>query len=336
MEPCRSVRDILGKATRVLVVTHVKPDGDAIGSTTALILGLRCKGIGSRLLLFDPPPAKYAYVLEENQIDWFRVEKTWPADVDLRSFDALAVVDTGTWSQLPGLKEHLANWKAPKLVLDHHLTQEDWADVKWVDTGAAAAGEIIADLFQNWEVRLDASIATVLFLAISTDTGWFQFSNTTPKTLRLAATLMEAGVDVERIYHMAFQNERPPRLALMSRALNSLELMANNRLAVMSLGKQDFEQTGADGGDTENLINLPLQVASVEVSIFLSEQPGPGAPIVRVSLRSKGKLDVAAFAQRFKGGGHARAAGLKMDGDLSSARRAIAAALAAELAAPES
>jgi phosphoesterase RecJ-like protein len=241
------------------------------------------------------------------------------------------VLDTGTWSQLPGLKEMLAGFAAPKIVVDHHLTQEDWADFKLVVTDAAAAGEIVADLLKRWEVPIDRAIASALFLAIATDTGWFQFSNTRPKTMRLAAELMEAGVDTERLYRLAMQNERPQRLSLAGCALQSLELLAGNRLAVMSLTQGDFQKTAAGPQDTENLVNLPMQVGDVEVSVLFVESPA-NEPI-RVNLRSKGGVDVAAFAQRYQGGGHARAAGLKMTGDLAAARRAIAQALAAELTA---
>lgn len=323
---------VLKNKRRVLLVTHARPDGDALGTTAAVSLALRKKNIQSRVLLFNPRPEKYAFVFEECRLDSFDISKGLPADADIHSFDALLVMDTGTWSQLPGLKEILAGFRGPKLVLDHHLTQEDWADVKLVDTKAAAAGEIVAELFDAWGVELDQDIATMLYLAISTDTGWFQFSNTRPQTLRLAARLMEAGVDTERIYRLAFQNERPQRLALMALALQSMELLAENRLAVISVGKADFQRAGADGADTENLINLPLQVGSVEVSVFISELP-EGGPL-RVSLRSKGGVDVAAFAHRFSngnGGGHARAAGLKVSGSLTDTRARLTAALIAEL-----
>jgi bifunctional oligoribonuclease and PAP phosphatase NrnA len=324
-----AILDALTASRRVLVCTHVKPDGDALGTAIATILGMRRKGIEATLLLFDPPPAKYAFALEENRVDWFDVAKGWPAADVFKSFDALLIVDTGTWSQLPGLQEHLADIKGPKLVVDHHLTQENWADRKLVVTEAAAAGEIVAELLRRWGVPLDKAIATVLYLAIATDTGWFQFANTRPQTLRLAADLLEAGADAERVYLAAYQNERPARLLLLSRALQSLELVAGGRLAVMSLSKSDFEQTGGSGGDTENLINVPMQVSSVEVCLFLA-QPPDGGP-VRVSLRSKGKIDVAAFAQKFKGGGHARAAGLKIEGDLAAGRKMLVDALIAEL-----
>src|SRR5206468_2901514 len=136
------------------------------------------------------------------------------------------------------------------------------------------------------------------------DTGWFQFSNTRPYTMRLAALLMEAGVDTDRMYQALYQNERPERVALQTRAQQSLELLADQRLAVMRVAKRDFEELKAGVGDTENLINIPLQIRSVEVSLLFVEAQDAGP--VRVSLRSKGQVDVAKFAEQFGGGGHAR------------------------------
>jgi phosphoesterase RecJ-like protein len=179
-------------------------------------------------------------------------------------------------------------------------------------TQAAAAGEIVAELLQMWDVDLDSKIASALYVAIATDTGWFQFSNTRPYTLRLAAQLMEAGVDTDRMYQLIYQNERKERVALQTRAMESLELLEGDRLAVMRVTVKDFEETGANVPDTENLINIPLQIATVEVSLLFTEPLDFGP--VRVSLRSKGQVDVARFAEKFGGGGHARAAGLKVDG----------------------
>jgi phosphoesterase RecJ-like protein len=168
-------------------------------------------------------------------------------------------------------------------------------------------------------------MAEALFLAIASDTGWFAFSNTRPQTLRWAAKLMEAGVDTDRMYQRLYQNERVQRLLLQTRAQQSLQLFCGGRLAVMSLVKGDFELTGAKVPDTENLINIPLQIASVEVSLLLVEPQDCGP--IRVSLRSKGSVDVAGFAEGFGGGGHARAAGLKLAGDLAGVREIIVAAM---------
>lgn len=310
----QTILSTLEECKTVLVTTHVRPDGDALGSSAAMAMALRNKGIAAKVLLLSHLPTKYAFVFRENDIAHVDAEKGWPGELSLDAFDALLVVDTGTWSQLPGLRERIENWPRPKLVVDHHLTQENWADAKLVVTEAAAAGEIVAELLDQWGVELDRSIATALYLAIASDTGWFQFSNTRPYTLRLAARLMEAGVDTDSLYQALYQNERAERIALQTRAQGSLELLCDGRLAVMRIAKKDFEETGANVPDTENLINIPLQVRTVQVSLVFTEPREPGP--VRVSLRSKGQVDVARFAEKFGGGGHARAAGLKVEGTL--------------------
>jgi phosphoesterase RecJ-like protein len=320
---------VLGQCRRVLITTHVRPDGDALGACAAMALGLNRKGIDGEILLLSHLPSKYAFIFHDNQIAWHDVESGWPQPYSLERFDALLVVDTGTWSQLPGLRERLDGWPRPRLVIDHHLTQEDWADHKLVHTHAAAAGEIVAELLVRWDVPIDRHIATALFLAIASDTGWFQFSNTGPQTMRLAATLMEAGVDTDRIYQLLYQNERPQRLALQTRAQESLELLADGRVAVMRIGREDFARTGAAVPDTENLINVPLQIRTVEVSILLVEPLDQGP--IRISLRSKGAVDVAAFAEQFGGGGHARAAGLKIADTFQNAHDRVVAAMLARL-----
>jgi phosphoesterase RecJ-like protein len=279
-----------------------------------MALALRHHKIESEILLLSKLPAKYAFIFDENRIKHHNAENAWPS---FDSFDALLVVDTGTWSQLPGMKERLSEWKKPRLVLDHHLTQENWADVKLVQTDAAAAGEIAAEVLRRWNVPLDRAIATAIFLAVASDTGWFQFSNTRPATLRLAADLMEAGVDTDQMYQHLYQNERAERLALQTLAQDSLELLHHGSLAVMKVLKSDFQQTGSAVSDTENLINIPLQIRNVQVSILMTE-PGDGSAI-RISLRSKGQVDVARFAEQFGGGGHARASGLKIPGSIDHA-----------------
>ena len=325
-DPYQQTLDVLSRSRRVLVTTHVRPDGDALGTTAALVLGMRAKGIEAEVLLLSHLPRKYAFIYQENGIVHHDVEKGWPAEgFPFGRFDALLVADTGTWSQLPGLEERIRGWSVPKLVLDHHLTQQDWADVKLVDTQAAAAAEVAAELLDAWGVAFDRGIADALYLGIATDTGWFQFANTRPGTLRLAARLMEAGVDTDRMYRLLYQNERAERIALQARAQQSLQLLEGGRLATMRVGKVDFAETNAHVPDTENLINIPLQIRTVEVSILFVEQP-EGGPI-RISLRSKGGVDVARFAETFGGGGHARASGLKLDGGINEAYERVVGAM---------
>jgi phosphoesterase RecJ-like protein len=319
----------LSKCKNVLITTHVRPDGDAIGTTSAMHLGLKRAGIDSQILLLSHLPRKYAFLYGDYGISHHDAEERWPVGLDVAAFDALLVCDTGTWSQLPGLKERTASFEKPKIVLDHHLTQENWATHKLVIPEASAAGEIAAELLEAWEIPLDSEIATCLYVAIASDTGWFQFSNTRPFTHRLAATLMECGVDTEAVYRRLYQNERAERIALQTHTMQSLELLAGGRLAVMRIARSDFEKTRAHVNDTENLINIPLAIRTVEVAVLLME-PLDFGPI-RCSLRSKGKVDVARFAEQFGGGGHARAAGLKLDGTLQEAHTRVVNALVTTL-----
>jgi bifunctional oligoribonuclease and PAP phosphatase NrnA len=326
IDPYQQTRDILARCKRVLITTHVRPDGDALGTTAALVLGLKNKGIDSEVLLLSHLPRKYSFIFTDYNIPSRDVESGWPQEgFPFHQFDALLVADTGTWSQLPGLEERVRDWKVPKLVLDHHLTQENWANVKLVSTAAAA------ELLDVWEVEFDQAIATAIYLGIASDTGWFQHSNTRPYTLRLAARLMEAGVDTERMYRMLYQNERAERIALQTRAQDSLELLEDGRLATMRVRKTDFADTRANVPDTENLINIPLQIRTVEVSLLFTEPLDDGP--VRVSLRSKGGVDVARFAEQFGGGGHARASGLKLDGNFDEAYEKVVKSMRATLGA---
>ena len=324
-DPYQQVIDRLRPCKKVLITTHARPDGDALGSTAAMSLALRKINIASEILLLSHLPRKYSFLFHDHGLAHIDAEPAIPSHLNLDHYDALLVVDTGTWSQLPGLEERITKWPKPKIVIDHHLTQEQWADVKLVDSSAAAAGEIVGQLIDRWNIPYDRAIATCLYVAIVSDTGWFQFSNTRPQTLRLGAKLMELGVDTDRIYQMLYQNERAERVALQTRAQDSLELLADGRLAVMTIRKEDFQQTRANVPDTENLINIPLQIATVEVAILITEPLDDGP--VRISLRSKGQIDVARFAEQFGGGGHARASGLKISTNLADARDQVVAAM---------
>lgn len=324
-----SLIDRLSAHRRILITTHVRPDGDALGTSAAMHMGMKTKGIDSEVLLLSHLPRKYAFIFDDNQVPYHDAEADWPAGLELDAFDALLVCDTGTWSQLPGLKERVLAWPKPKYVLDHHLTQEDWPTAHLVDTGAAAAGEIATELLERWDIPITPAIAAALFLAIVSDTGWFHFANTTPHTLRMAADLLEAGVDRDRSYELLYYNERAERVALQTRAMQSLQLQADGRLATLQIRRQDFADTGGSVSDTENVINLPLAIRTVEVSLLFTETPDPGP--IKVSLRSKGGVDVARFAEQFGGGGHARAAGLKIEGSLADAHRQVSTAMLAAL-----
>jgi phosphoesterase RecJ-like protein len=188
-------------------------------------------------------------------------------------------------------------------------------------------GELLDAL--GWPV--DLKVAEALLTAMTTDTGWFHFANTDGRCLRAAARLFDAGVEGDKLYRQLFQADRPERMKLLIRALASLDLPAGGRIATMKLRLGDFAATGATQDETENVVNEPLRMNCVEVSMLLTQTPDDGGRCVRVSLRSRGGVDVAAVARRFGGGGHVQAAGLRTDGDIDALATKLVEACEEEL-----
>jgi phosphoesterase RecJ-like protein len=303
----------LRAAKRLLCVTHSRPDGDTLGSAAAVVKSARLAGKQAGLVVPDRVPARYEFLFDAP-----------PAGVaDFESLadaaDTIIVLDTSAAAQLDGVAEGLRRRRDKVIVVDHHATSEDLGAVQWVDTSAAAAGVLAEEIIEALGWPMDLAAAEALAVAITSDTGWLRFANTDARCLRTVARLLEpgpsgAGVRMDKLYMRLFQCDRPQRLRLTARMLQSLELHCSERLATMMIRKADFDATGALPEETENLVNEALRMACVETAILLVENgpaPDGGGPIVRVSLRSRDEVDVAAVAARFGGGGHARAAGIR-------------------------
>jgi phosphoesterase RecJ-like protein len=254
----------------------------------------------------------------------------------------VVVVDTGAWGQLAPMRKYLEPRVDRTLLIDHHLSGDVPAKWKYIDSTSAATCEIIAQLIdeiarhehQSPNRMLDPIVSDALFVGIASDTGWFRFSNTRPFTHELAARLIRQGVDHAALYAQLEQGDRPEKLKLQIRALESLRLLANNTIAMMVLRASDFVETGAQAEETERLVDIPQTVATVQVVVLITEPPdeqGKSAPpLIRMSFRSKpGKdaVNVAELAAQFGGGGHARAAGAKVPGPLDVVVARVAEAL---------
>ena len=329
-----------------IVVTHAKPDGDAIGSAMAVARSLRAMNVNAQLMLVGPLPRWGGLILSEPGMPVpSRVlapgTPCKPADGsewDHPSPDAILVVDTGSWSQLAELRSWLAPLAGRACVIDHHLRGDgDTAARRLVDCRAASCTQVLAPLCTailglQSPTRLPREIAESLYLGLATDTGWFRYSNVTPDTLRLAADLCEAGADHTRLYRLIEQQDLPGRWKLLGRALNTLELHHNGRAATMELRRDDFAQTGADRNDTSGFADMILTIQSVDVAAVLTEEDaGPGnTPLTKISFRSKpgaGAIDVNELAGKLGGGGHARAAGGKLQATLPDAKARLLEAL---------
>ncbi|MEM6313415.1 MAG: DHH family phosphoesterase [Planctomycetota bacterium] len=299
-------------AQNVLLTTHVRPDGDALGTTAALSLWLEARGKTTTRLLLSAMPNKYRFVYDDAGLEW---AETVP---DLTPFDTLLVCDTGTWNQLPGLEAATSGFGGKKLVLDHHVTQQDWADAKLVDTEAAAAAEIAATVIGD----LEPATASAIYVGLVSDTGWFRYPNTRAQTLRLAADCIAAGIDADAIYRRLYLAETEKRLRLQADVQQSLEIHGD--LAILTCTAADFTRHGADVPDTEDVVNWPLQIATVKASVLLVETEQG----TKLSFRSKTDgPDVAALAQKFNGGGHVRAAGARIEASLATAKQQVIASL---------
>jgi phosphoesterase RecJ-like protein len=307
--PFEAVVGRLAAARSLLLVTHARPDGDGLGSMVALALAAEDAGRAVRLLVPDSLPRRYAFLLGGREV---AREDAFAPLAD--AADCVAVLDTCAFSQLDALREAIAPRRGKVVVVDHHATADDVGAVQWLDTSAAATGVMVADLLEalGWPVGLPA--AEALTTAVTTDTGWLRFANTDARCLRYMARWLEAGVRPDVLYRQIYQADRPQRLALTARMLQTLELHAGSRLAAMTIRKADFHATGALPEETENLVNEALRIASVETAILLVENDDA----VRVSLRSRDAVNVAEIAARFGGGGHARAAGLRAQTDLDA------------------
>ncbi|MEM1071299.1 MAG: bifunctional oligoribonuclease/PAP phosphatase NrnA [Planctomycetota bacterium] len=319
----------------VQVLTHARPDGDAIGSCFALARAInrRTRKRTARVIFTGTMPRWFDTFADDTP--WSSFERADPAP---GMPDRLVVVDTGSWSQLDALAEHVREVGPERTaVIDHHLRGDpDISPRRLLTTSAAAACEPVAEfcvrlLGLPGPTELPEDIARCLYLGIATDTGWFRHSNVTPATLRLAADLIAAGVDHAALYSMIEQSEKPARLKIIAASLNSLELLDRDRIAIMRLRLSDIAEAHAGPEDTGGLADFPLRIQSVRVAASITEvETADGGPRAKISLRSKpgpGMIDVNAVAGRLGGGGHANASGARIDGTVDEARDRLVAVL---------
>lgn len=329
-------RDIvadLKTASSVVVLTHGKPDGDAIGASLALVRTLRHAGADAAAAYWGPWVHAFDDIVGDTPVHHTGVEAI--ARGDLGDPDRVVIVDTGSWSQVADARPFIEARRDRATVIDHHLQGDpDIAERRLIDATAAAACEILAPIcagLLDTEVGdLPRDVAEPLYLGVATDTGWFRHSNVRPRTMRIAADLLEAGVRHAALFQIIEQRDRVGRLFLLGRALHGVELHADNRVAVMTLTREDFDEAGAGPEDTGGISDKPLVVESVLVSALLTSfEPGR----TKISLRSKtgpdGKpsLDVNEVARTLGGGGHAQAAGARLDLPIDEARSRLLGAL---------
>jgi phosphoesterase RecJ-like protein len=291
---------------KLIVVTHENPDGDALGSMLATTLGLRA--IGKNVVMYlagsAPLPAEYGF------LDMDGLARELPADVGER---ALVAVDCANERRI-GEDSSVVTEAAVVLNVDHHHDNARFGDVDLIVDEASSTAEIVRDLLRVLDVQLTPEIAQALYVGLVTDTGRFQYTNTTPKALRLAAELVEAGANVHDVFRHVYETVQFAKLKLLARALERAQLFEGGRLVVSYLLKDDFEQVGAEEPYSEGIIDQLRSVEGSEMVALIREPPRSDGPARRISLRSShDEVDVSAIAREAGGGGHRQAAGFSSE-----------------------
>ncbi len=320
----KAPEDLLKKirlGNRFLLTSHINPDGDAIGSELGLARLLRSMGKGAVVWNRDPIPTIYRPLPGSDRV---HTGEEPPAGFPDR-FDAIIVLECPSPDRT-GLEQHLS--ARPIINIDHHLGNQLYGSVNWVDSAAPAVGEMVYRLAQGLKLTLDPETASCLYLTLVTDTGGFRFSNATPAAFEAAAALVRDGAHPEQVSQWLYESQPLAVVRLIGEMLQTLKLHEDGRVATALLTPAMFDRVGAQPGDSEGLIDFPRSIAGVE-AVALIRQREDGTH--KVSLRSRGEVDVEKIARHHGGGGHRNAAGFVLEGDGEAARQKVAEALAAAL-----
>jgi bifunctional oligoribonuclease and PAP phosphatase NrnA len=309
--------EIVRAHQRFLLICHVRPDCDALGSELAMACILET--LGKDVLLVNdfaiPPTLTF--------LDPNRKVKQLGKDVtqeQLADREVIVVLDTTAWIQLGKMGDVIRQSKAVKAVLDHHVSGDDLGAELFKNTSAEATGRLVIEAADALGVPVTPCIAEPAFAALATDTGWFRFSSTSADTLRLAGRLVDAGAKPDLLYKQLYETDSLARVQLIGRTLARCRTELGGRLIHTSIERCDFEATGALASDTEDVVNMTLTVAGTEVAVILVEQANGQ---FKLSLRSRSDVDCSKLAETFQGGGHKKAAGATLEGPLAAAQSRV-------------
>lgn len=305
----RTISEILKSKNSFLIVTHKNPDGDAIGSSLALYNVLRELG----KIVYVEIPTKPAYIYDFLE-DYDSIELT----SNSKSVEVILALDSAEIHRCGLKKEYMEN----KLLvnIDHHKTNPGYGDLNLIETEAAAVGCIIWDILKVGKIPITKKTAEYLYLSILTDTGSFRYSSTSSKTFKIAADLLDKGVETWYIASNVYEREKVETYRLLSLVLNTLEFYHNGKLAIEYVTQDMFKQTNTSAENTESFVNFARSIRGVEVGVLLREdEPN----IFKISIRSRGNVDVSEVATHFEGGGHENAAGGTIRAPLEEAKQAI-------------
>ena len=317
--------EIVGRHQRFVLTAHVRPDADALGSELAMANIL--DRLGKEVLICNAfaVPRNLRFLDPEGRLKQLGVDVSAAA---IDSYQVFIVLDTCAWAQLGAMGDVLRTTKAVKVVLDHHVSEDDLGAEMFKDNRVEATGRLVVEAADQLGVELTPEIARPAFAALATDTGWFRFASTTADTLRLAGRLVAAGAAPDELYKNLYEEDTLGRLRLIGRTITRAQTEFDGRLIYTWIELADFAASGAAPSDSEDIINLTLSVSGTQVAVILVEQTSGG---FKVSLRSRCQVDCSRLAEQFGGGGHKQAAGALLKEPLDSARARILDAVRAAM-----
>lgn len=298
-----SIIEKINTAKSIVLLVHENPDGDAVGSIIGLFKALSKYGKSVDGII-EKVPSNCEFLLKSigKEIKTFDV-----ADLK-KEYDLCIALDCGDLDRMGEAKDLFVNAKTTAC-LDHHFTNNKFADENYIRPDAAATGEIIFDLLKSMNIEIDTEIATALYCAISSDTGNFSHSNTSKRTFEIASQLMEYGINVSDISYHMFSESSLNRIIFMGRLLQNVEVFLDGKLAILMAKKEDVEKFNLEPSELDGIVDYARYIKGVEVGIFIK----PFKDIQKISIRSNGKIDVSGVASEFNGGGHKFAAGCRVN-----------------------
>lgn len=302
---------LINEANMIAVLPHVSADGDALGSSLALALALKAINKQATVYIEEEIPSSYSFLPGKELVQVYNEKPD--------KYELVLALDTGDLERL-GKRVSIFREADRTVNIDHHTTNTEFAQLNLVKTNSSAVGEIIYQIIKMMGITLDRDMATCLYVAISTDTGGFRYSNTTPITHQIAADLVNNGVNVADISQIVFETTSLPKVKLMGKVIENLELLENGKLAFVYVTDDMLKSSDAGEEDCDGLVNIGRNIEGVEVSVLMRQR---GDDEFKINFRSKTYVDVSRIANMHSGGGHVRAAGCTVKGNMNEIKSAL-------------
>ncbi len=303
-----NILEEIKQANSIIILTHETPDGDAIGSSLAMLLALKTLGKKSDVIIKEYPRT-FEFLPGANEVK---------KETEIQNYDLAISLDCADLKRLSG-KEYFEEAKKG-IVIDHHGSNTMYGDINFVNPVSPACCEILAGMFEYFDINIDTNIGTAILTGIITDTGGFKYSSVTPETFEFTAELLRKGVNVSEIYKRVLETKTKSNFELMKRTMNRLELLEDGKVAFTYMTLQDEEEVNAEIGDHEGIVENGRSIEGVQISVFIRQKDENS---YKISMRSNGNINVSDICYIFGGGGHPNAAGALIQGNVEQVKEKI-------------